>query len=111
MSRHRLETLEFETIASLLASETRRTVLARLRTVDRTTAHDLSRYLTAADRETDLDDAAGTRTAAIALHHNHLPRLAEHGVVDYDESEAEVTPGPNFDDLEPIIDCLERVDD
>ncbi|WP_134669288.1 DUF7344 domain-containing protein [Halorussus marinus] len=41
-------------------------------------------------RECEWDDAAGTdtsahrRTVTIELHHNHLPRLAAAGAIDYD---------------------------
>lgn len=111
MSHPPSEIPEFSAIASLFADETRRRVLFRLRTVGRTTAPDLGRYLAAVDRGVDpgeVDEIDGPRPATIALYHDHLPRLDEHGVVDYDRTAGEITPGPNFDEVEPIVASLER---
>ncbi|WP_254764422.1 DUF7344 domain-containing protein [Natrinema marinum] len=113
MSRSRTETLEFSTIAFLLASETRRRTLSRLRTVGRTTTRDLGHHLAAIERGidfADLEAAEGPRTVTIELHHDHLPRLDEHGVVEYDSAESQVETGPNFEEVAPIVQRFERTD-
>ncbi|MFC7009105.1 DUF7344 domain-containing protein [Halalkalicoccus salilacus] len=72
---------------SLLADPHRRAVLERL---DRT-ADGLEVEALAARVAAELSDAApGTvdedhrRRVLLALHHNHLPKLADHGLLEYD---------------------------
>jgi hypothetical protein len=55
------------------------------------------------------DDAAGgadERARRIALHHVHLPKLASHGFVDWDREAGEVTRGPNFAAVRPLLELF-----
>lgn len=107
MSQSQTETLEIEAIHALFSSCTRRAVLRRLRRVERTTVSALGRDVTdcTGGREAG---SSNRRDVTIALIHNHLPRLDAHDVVEYDRSEQTVTPGPNFDEIEPFLDRFER---
>lgn len=40
----------------------------------------------------------------IQLHHNHLPRLADHGIIEYDPARGRITPAR---DLTPLLPYLE----
>ena len=40
-------------------------------------------------------------------HHVHLPKLADYGFVDWDRNEQVITKGPRFDEIEPLLECLE----
>lgn len=42
----------------------------------------------------------------ILLSHNHLPRLADSGFIDWDRERNVVTRGPQFDEVEAVIDVL-----
>lgn len=44
----------------------------------------------------------------ISMHHNHLPRLVECDVIEWNEWEDTVEPGPAFDVIEPFIEYLDR---
>ncbi len=44
----------------------------------------------------------------ISMHHNHLPRLVESDVIEWNEWEDTVEPGPAFDVIEPFIEHLDR---
>lgn len=69
----------------LLSSERRRVLLDVL--ADRSTPVGLEALARAIGEEemgTDAVDPETTERIAITLHHNHIPKLAEAGVVDYD---------------------------
>jgi len=75
----------------LLASERRQTTLSVLSETRRPV--DLEELAAAvAAREGDSDDPKSDRVASVAtaLHHNHLPRMADMGVVSYDAESGRV---------------------
>ena len=37
------------------------------------------------------------------LVHNHLPKLEQHGFIEWDREANTVSKGPRFDDIEPVI--------
>lgn len=110
MPRSQSNTLDIETIYTLLSNGTARAVLEILRTVDRTTPEELGRRLASSDHDHETADKGPTtrRSIIIALVHNHLPRLDTHDVVDYRHHDAVVTPGENFDEVEPFLERLEQ---
>lgn len=111
MSRSQQTTLETETIYTLLADERFRAVLEALRAAESTSADELGRRLAASDRSVEAS-AAGRpdrRAITVELIHYYLPKLDDHGVVEYDRSDATVTTGRNFDDIEPFLDRIETV--
>lgn len=42
----------------------------------------------------------------ISMKHVHLPRLAEYGFIIWDEEQNEVSKGPQFDEIRPLIELL-----
>ena len=76
--------LDDDTRHRILSSKRRRVLLGVLD--DRQTPVDLDVLADAVEtRENDGDARSdGSEPVAITLHHNHLPRLAEAGVVEYD---------------------------
>lgn len=48
----------------------------------------------------------GNQEYAIAMHHSHLPRLEDHGLIDWDERTGDVTKGAEFDAIEPLLTTL-----
>jgi len=40
------------------------------------------------------------------MHHRHLPRLEDHGLIDWDERTGDVTKGAEFDAIEPLLTTL-----
>lgn len=41
------------------------------------------------------------------LHHLHLPKLEQHGFVDWDRETGTITRGPNYDEIQPVVSLLE----
>lgn len=46
-------------------------------------------------------------TGEVMLVHNHLPKLAKSGYVDWDRDTGEISKGPRFDEIEPLLDMIE----
>jgi len=49
----------------------------------------------------------GQDSARPELEHNHLPRLTEAGYVEWDRETGELSKGPNFDEIGPVLTLLE----
>ena len=81
---------------SLLSSKRRRLTLASL--TDRATPVELGDCAAiVADAETDGGEASPATVDRIelTLHHVHLPKLSEFGVIEYDPERTRVTASPN----------------
>lgn len=61
--------------------------------------------------ETDAVDEDDHETARIALHHSHLPKLVDRGVVALDHDAETVEPGPQLPTVANCLDALERARD
>ncbi|GAA5064720.1 hypothetical protein ACFFQF_17260 [Haladaptatus pallidirubidus] len=48
----------------------------------------------------------GDQEHKIALHHVHLPRLEDHGIIVWNREAEAVTKGPQFDEIEPLLEVL-----
>lgn len=69
----------------LLAAKRRRVTIGVLD--DRSTPidlEDLAAIVATREPETDATDAEAVERVAITLHHNHLPKMTDLGVIDYD---------------------------
>jgi hypothetical protein len=51
-------------------------------------------------------DAPAGDVGAISLQHNHLPKLADAGFIDWDRERQRVMRGPRFDEIAPLLDLL-----
>ena len=91
-------------VATLLADSRRGRVVSRLRASDGPVElESLARAVAAAEAP---DDAAPTEdevsSVAVSLHHVHLPKLADVGVLTYDPAEREAA----FVDVPPVYDAV-----
>ncbi|WP_231189287.1 transcriptional regulator [Haladaptatus sp. DYF46] len=53
----------------------------------------------------------GEQPQTIAMQHIHLPKLADHGFIDWDQETQRVTKGPQFDEIEPLLTVLSENQD
>jgi hypothetical protein len=64
------------------------------------------------DERMELTDRAAEEADAtldeleIEMFHVHLPKLAEEGFVDWDREAEEVTKGPRFDEIRPLLQLM-----
>lgn len=86
----------YDTLLKAVANEPRRRLLLDLLESnpqpDSPSAH--------GDRQLSSEEA---KRQQVALYHNHLPMLENAGFIDWDETAGEVTKGPEFEDLEPLL--------
>lgn len=47
----------------------------------------------------------------IALHHNHLPKLAEVGIIEYDGRSGDIVSGEGFDEIASTVEQLRENED
>lgn len=100
--------MDFETAFDLVTNDYRRSIVSILHETSPLSRERLTVRL--ATREAGLRDDTENRYSGrttrrrirIALHHNHLPRLADMGVVEYDEEMVAATP-----ELDALVDRLE----
>ena len=69
------------------------------------TIDDIARHVAARERGVPPDavSEADHQRVVVSLVHNHLPRLAEHGIVDYDCRSGDVVLSYNADFVEPHV--------
>ena len=87
--------MNIEAALDLLRHPRRRAVVSILDETDSITRQELVDRLAAADaeiRDLENETAGDARAIEIALQHNHLPRLADAGVVEYDDDTVTATP-------------------
>lgn len=93
----------------LLADHHRRTILQIVREGDQKPVplSVLISQLTDADATSTHHSIDPESETLVALAHNHLPKLDDHGVVEFDQTANTVAPGPEFDAVEPLLRLLE----
>ena len=64
-------------------------------------------FSTVGDVESDGFYEEGER---IDFQHTHLPLLEEHGYIEWDRDAGEITRGPDWDEIVPLLRALRRLD-
>lgn len=98
--------LSKDAIFSLLSVERRRRVLTYLADHgDETTLNDLAEHIAAVENNTEiyLLSSQQRKRVYISLYQDHLPKLADADVIDYDQSRGTVKRGPSADLLYPYL--------
>lgn len=47
----------------------------------------------------------------VTMQHAHLPKLADYGFISWDKETHEVTKGPTFDEIKPLLELLDDHED
>jgi hypothetical protein len=91
----------------LLSNSRRRAVMRRLLEVEGSTElGDLAEHVAALENGCERSELSSDdrKRVYISLYQGHLPKLAEHGVVDYDQARGTVTPRPLVRAFVPYLD-------
>jgi len=98
--------LSLDEIYHLLQTQRRRDVLRYLRTADdRVRLRDLAEQVAAWEQETTVDNLTSDerQRVYISLYQSHLPKLDNHGIVNYDKDRGWVEPTPHTKQLQPYL--------
>ena len=99
-------------VFGLLSESRRRYLLYHFLENDWANVENLSRRIAAwegdtAVRAVDEDDR---EKVAVSLVHNHLPRLADHDVVEYDSRSGDVVTANGFEELRPFVEQAQAIE-
>ena len=105
--------IDFDTVLELSRTEHRRIVLGLLAGHGRTlTINDLTKAIVKHNHGIPVSDASAElfESIAIELVHVHVPKLADHGLVEYDHERRLVEPTALFEQLEPELSVIFEAD-
>lgn len=105
MTSERIQPATVDRVYDLLSDRRRRHLLYLLLDADRLSIDEIALRLAAWEGETPMTAVEDDRRRRIgtALRHNHLPRLADHDVIEYDPDRETVVPGPDFDTVDSFV--------
>jgi hypothetical protein len=63
-------------------------------------------HTTPVDSPHNMETNGGNRDQAVVMHHVHLPRLEDHSLITWKEETGEITRGPQFDEIEPLLEAF-----
>ncbi|WP_049927472.1 DUF7344 domain-containing protein [Halopiger goleimassiliensis] len=92
-------------VYDLLSHRRRRRLLYLLLETDRRSVENVAHRLAVVESEdsTDAEDEDARRRLAISLHHDHLPRLEEYGIIEYDVDRRTIAVADGFDEIRPFV--------
>lgn len=98
-------------IYHLLGDSTRRYLLYQLQRTGRGNLEAVASHIATVECEGEdtLEDAR--QRVFLSLVHNHLPRLADHGVLEYDLRSGDVVLLEGFSDLEPLLEQFKHTEE
>ncbi|WP_158058071.1 DUF7344 domain-containing protein [Halorussus halophilus] len=107
MEPHPSDSLSLDELFDLLSSQRRRHVLDFLSETSAPTTIDALADEVAVREANDQDEMSQESVSRIrtTLHHSHVPKLVDHGVLDHDELAESVVPGENIEDATRLLDA------
>ncbi|RQG91542.1 hypothetical protein EA462_06170 [Natrarchaeobius halalkaliphilus] len=106
-------TTRMEAACSLLAESERRYLLYLLAEGRGSSLEDLVTQVAAWELEQPAAtvDSEGRQRIYAGLVHNHLPRLADYGIIEYDLRSDEIVLADGFDDIKPLLEQFRQTEE
>lgn len=100
--------LDLEGVYAVIDHPRRRRVLDAVRDEEAVSMDELAARVAAREAKASVQDVCEDecRSVAIALHHVHVPKLADAGVIDVDHGTDRIEPGPRLDRVVDALDGL-----
>jgi len=102
-------TIGFDSLLGLCQHQHRRIVLRTLAEEQRElTLTDLTKTVLKYNHQTPITEASEDviTTIRLSLHHNHLPKLASEGLIEYDPERRLVKPTERLDQVQPTLSTI-----
>ena len=110
---HSLHTLSVDAFLHLLSDRRRRFALSVLAAHDRRmTVNDLTKAIVTHESSAEITEVPGDEVVDvyISLYHNHLPRLSETPLIEYDSERGLVAPTAVLAQVEPFVSLVAEAD-
>lgn len=98
--------MNHDVIFEVLRDPVRRQIVTVLHDKDEISRDRLTTVLTAAEADGEDDSTKVRRRLRLKLHHNHLPRLADADLIEYDEER--ISPTPRLETAAQSLPLLDR---
>jgi len=94
-----------DTTHTILSSRRRRFLLYHFLENDHANLTEIALQIAAWEEDTSIKDVSEDlhQRVKIALVHNHLPRLADHGIIEYDTRSGDIVVRDGFAEFRPIL--------
>lgn len=101
-----------DSVYGLLSESRRRYALYCLLNAEQTTVEDLALEIVAWEQDSDIESVseAETEPVIVSLHHTHLPRLEDHGIITYDGGGGDIGIGSNFGTIRSTVERARDVE-
>ncbi len=102
-----------EAACSLLAESERRFLLYQLAEAKSANLEELISQIIVWEQDEDVavDDADRREQLYISMVHNHLPRLADYNIIEYDLRSGDVVLASGFDDIKPLLNQFRQTEE
>lgn len=100
-----ISSFDQDTAHTILSSRRRRFLLYHFLENDHANLTEIALQIAAWEEDTSIEDVSEDlhQQVKIALVHNHLPRLADHGLIEYDTRSGDIVVQDGFAELRPIL--------
>ncbi|MXV62246.1 hypothetical protein GS429_09260 [Natronorubrum sp. JWXQ-INN-674] len=102
-----------EAACSLLSESERRFLLYQLSEQQDANLEDVVTQIASweFDMHPDRIDKETRQRVYVSLVHNHLPRLSDHGIIEYDLRSGDIVLGEGFDDVKPLLEQFKQTEE
>ena len=106
----RSDDLRLDDIYRVLSHPTRRSAVRALEGTDRTTIEAVAAWLSepGRGRRDAIEANGGADRVEVALHHVHLPMLADIGVLEYEPERGEIEVADGFEEVVAVLDRVSQ---
>lgn len=105
--------IDTSTTFGLLADDTRRRLLVQLVNnesvdiADESLLEGAPQNASSPTNQQEFAKTGSSHTRTVSLHHNHLPKLRSHGMIEWNRETQTLSRGEAFEEIEPLLRLLD----